>query len=183
METCTSALLSKVSETMNCIFDSCRPPKKHDDLSNEEEDSNATESRKEELKQLVGIFAARAQTFIPCTRIQLETETFVKSQYRLDSELRVLTVQTEDKVLDIPLANVKAVYGFHDTEGTEHQGELMKLDIIKGLDDTQKERLAVVEFVHDGREGQIMLMEEEVHSSDAFITVMRMLMIHATKEN
>lgn len=41
----------------------------------------------------VGIFTARAQKYIPCTRILLETETFKKAQYRLDANLEVCHAQ------------------------------------------------------------------------------------------
>ncbi|KAK1937524.1 hypothetical protein X943_002552 [Babesia divergens] len=181
MDSCTSTILSKVSETVGCIFDSCMPPKiiEESQASQYANTFKGDDGRKEELKQLVGIFAARAQKYIPCTRIQLETETFKKAQYRLDSNLETLTIETEGTTVHIPISQVKAVYGYDDIK-PEDSPELLLHDIFKNMDEDQRDRLAIIEYNKNGRDAQMILMEHEIQTSDPLITVLRILNIYAT---
>nr|BAN65230.1 hypothetical protein [Babesia bovis] len=116
MEDTERCLFSGVSDTMDCLFRSCVPRAESDEAPRNPSNAKDDDYRKEELKQLVGIFASRAQKFLNCTRILLETEEFKKARYRLDCNLRTLTVEGEHVPLEIHLSDVKAVYGFEDLQ-------------------------------------------------------------------
>ncbi|BAM39103.1 conserved hypothetical protein [Theileria orientalis strain Shintoku] len=66
--------------------------------------------RKQELKQLVGIFASRAQKYIDCIRISLENNQMLRSFYKLDSKLTTFSIMTNDVVEEIPISSVRFLH-------------------------------------------------------------------------
>ncbi|ORM41374.1 Glucose-6-phosphate isomerase [Babesia sp. Xinjiang] len=128
--------------------------------------------RKEELKQLVGIFASRAQKFLNCTIIDLTTEDFKKARYRLDCNLKTFTVEGDGVPLEIHLSSVKAVYGFEDLQLLDNYESFLRRDIIKNLSEDDRDRLAIIEYKHDDIDCQVILLEQEIETSDPLVTTL-----------
>ncbi|GFE55576.1 tellurite resistance protein, putative [Babesia ovis] len=167
---------------MNCLFRSCLPRADSEEAPTRSPTIKDDAYRKEELKQLVGIFASRAQKFLNCTRIFLDTEEFKKARYRLDCQLRVLTFKGEGEPLEIPLTSVKAVYGFEDLQLLTNYEDFLRRDIIQNLSQDDRDRLAIIEYKHDGADCQLIIMEQEIETSDPLITVLRILQMYSMQQ-
>ncbi|GIX64944.1 glucose-6-phosphate isomerase [Babesia caballi] len=189
---------------MECLFSTCLPSVGSDEVRKGANSDTLCQSlgsssgvpddayRREELKQLVGIFASRAQKFLPCTQIDLESNQFKKARYRLDPQLRTLTVECGKDVFTILLAKVrgrgsghmprqvKAVYGFEDLQLLDNYGPfLQEREIVRNLSQDERDRLAIIEYTSGDADTRLVMLEQELETSDPLITVLRILQMYA----
>ncbi|XP_954184.1 uncharacterized protein TA20120 [Theileria annulata] len=171
MTNCTSTIISKLTETMDFILGTCMP-KLHLEHEESFETSRGPKDdnyRKEELKQLVVMFASRAQNYIDCVKLSLEDCKRYQSFYKLDNMLEVslkpnsnlqkFIIKTNEVVEEIPICN--------------------KSKLISELSLNEKNRLVLLEYLDsNGRDGKLTILVEEVGNSDPFITVVRILKIN-----
>ncbi|GBE59936.1 probable LRR receptor-like serine threonine-kinase At4g08850 isoform X2, putative [Babesia ovata] len=149
--------LSSVSDTVNCLFSSCIPTVEREEVRfaflsttnvNQAPSSytglHDAAYRKEELKQLVGIFASRAQKYLTCTRVDLDKSEFKKARYKLDCKLQTLRVESDEAPVEIPLSKVKAVYGFEDLQLLDSYASFLNQEIIQNLGQEERDRLSVL---------------------------------------
>ncbi|UKK00456.1 hypothetical protein MACK_000529 [Theileria orientalis] len=191
--------MSKLSETMDYLLGSCMPKvdSQEDELSDAPKDDNY---RKQELKQLVGIFASRAQKYIDCIRISLENNQMLRSFYKLDSKLTTFSIMTNDVVEDIPISSMTAILNYDDVfnrsesprsepnyeSETSSRGnrydELLNNEMILRMNLQQKNRFVLIEYESWRGSERLLMLVEEVGNSDPFVTVLRILKMHSNSE-
>ncbi|EKX72064.1 conserved hypothetical protein [Theileria equi strain WA] len=175
MENCASTLISKVSETVNLILGSCIP-KRENDYEEHFDGPKDDECRKEELKQLVSMFASNAQNYIGCIRISLDDGKKLESSYKLDSKLEVLCIKTGKHLQEIPLSSVDGIYNFDDVSSDEN---MMQNKTIDTLTRNERSRFVMIEHFENGQRQRLFMLVEEVGNSDPFVTVLRILKMYA----
>ncbi|EAN33834.1 hypothetical protein TpMuguga_01g00596 [Theileria parva strain Muguga] len=181
MTNCTSTLISKLTETIDYILGTCMPKLHLEDEESFEASRGPKDDnyRKEELKQLVVMFASRAQNYIDCVRLSLEDSKRYQSFYRLDNMLEKFIIKTNEVVEEIPIHNIKSVLNFDQIQSPEYH-ELTKSKLISELSLNEKNRLVLLEYLDSsGKDGKLTILVEEVGNSDPFITVVRILKMYA----
>ncbi|CDR96073.1 hypothetical protein, conserved [Babesia bigemina] len=180
MGDCKERCFSSVTDTVNCLFSSCIPTVEREEAPSSYTGLHDTAYRKEELKQLVGIFASRAQRYLACTRVDIAKGEFKKARYKMDCRLRTLRVESDEAPVEISLSKVKAVYGYEDLQLLDSYESFLNQEIIQNLGSEERDRLSVIVYTTEsGADAQLVLMEHEIETSDAFITVLRILQMHA----
>lgn len=179
MVICASTLISKVTETVDLILGSCAPKRENDNEERFDEPKD-DEYRKEELKQLVSMFASNAQKYIGCIRISLEDGTKLPSSYKLDNMLEVLSIKTGKYVQEILLSNVDGIYNFDDVSKDE---SVMGNGVMDLLTRNEKSRFVMIEHFENGQKNRLFMLVEEIGNSDPFVTVLRILKMYADNKS